>query len=553
MIESLSISNYALIDNIELNFTPGLNIITGETGAGKSIMLGALSMLFGNRADTRVVRDKDKKSVVEAVFNVSRYAHIRPIVEANDIEWNDKELILRREITPAGRSRSFVNDVPVQLSALKQIATLLVDIHSQHQNLLLSNPEYQLSVIDTLIPDQSLKIQYAEAYDQYRSAMKKYQSVKRAIAASKAEEEYFRYQLAYLDELKLQDDEIEQLEAERDLLANAGDIRETLSRLVQAMSEGETNVSSLLRYSEHEAAKISDLKDLEGIAERLESLRIEADDIAATFESLENNIEANPARLEEIEERLSDLYEALRKFGAESIGELMAKRDELSVKIDAIDNGEELLKAHTAKAKAAKRNAAAIAAKLSEARHKEAELFAETLRQNAVPLGMKNLIVNVDFNTIDLSPSGIDDVNFLVAFNKNQQPMPVKDTASGGEISRLMLTIKSIIASRMQLPTIIFDEIDTGVSGDVANRMGLLMQQLSQSLQVISITHLPQIAAKGVAHFKVYKEDSDETTNTRVRQLDDNMRIDELALMLSGDSSNEAARATARTLLVQNK
>lgn len=553
MIESLSISNYALIDNIELNFTPGLNIITGETGAGKSIMLGALSMLFGNRADTRVVRDKDKKSVVEAVFNVSRYAHIRPIVEANDIEWNDKELILRREITPAGRSRSFVNDVPVQLSALKQIATLLVDIHSQHQNLLLSNPEYQLSVIDILIPDQSLKIQYAEAYDQYRSAMKKYQSVKRAIAASKAEEEYFRYQLAYLDELKLQDDEIEQLEAERDLLANAGDIRETLSRLVQAMSEGETNVSSLLRYSEHEAAKISDLKDLEGIAERLESLRIEADDIAATFESLENNIEANPARLEEIEERLSDLYEALRKFGAESIGELMAKRDELSVKIDAIDNGEELLKAHIAKAKAAKRNAAAIAAKLSEARHKEAELFAETLRQNAVPLGMKNLIVNVDFNTIDLSTSGIDDVNFLVAFNKNQQPMPVKDTASGGEISRLMLTIKSIIASRMQLPTIIFDEIDTGVSGDVANRMGLLMQQLSQSLQVISITHLPQIAAKGVAHFKVYKEDSDETTNTRVRQLDDNMRIDELALMLSGDSSNEAARATARTLLVQNK
>lgn len=553
MIESLSISNYALIDNIELNFTPGLNIITGETGAGKSIMLGALSMLFGNRADTRVVRDKDKKSVVEAVFNVSRYAHIRPIVEANDIEWNDKELILRREITPAGRSRSFVNDVPVQLSALKQIATLLVDIHSQHQNLLLSNPEYQLSVIDILIPDQSLKIQYAEAYDQYRSAMKKYQSVKRAIAASKAEEEYFRYQLAYLDELKLQDDEIEQLEAERDLLANAGDIRETLSRLVQAMSEGETNVSSLLRYSEHEAAKISDLKDLEGIAERLESLRIEADDIAATFESLENNIEANPARLEEIEERLSDLYEALRKFGAESIGELMAKRDELSVKIDAIDNGEELLKDHTAKAKAAKRNAAAIAAKLSEARHKEAELFAETLRQNAVPLGMKNLIVNVDFNTIDLSPSGIDDVNFLVAFNKNQQPMPVKDTASGGEISRLMLAIKSIIASRMQLPTIIFDEIDTGVSGDVANRMGLLMQQLSQSLQVISITHLPQIAAKGVAHFKVYKEDSDETTNTRVRPLDDNMRIDELALMLSGDSSNEAARATARTLLVQNK
>lgn len=553
MIETLSISNYALIDKIELTFAPGFNIITGETGAGKSIMLGALSMLFGNRADTSVVRDKEKKSVVEAVFDVGRYGHVRRAVEAHEIEWDDRQLILRREITTSGRSRSFVNDVPVSLTVLREIATQLVDIHSQHQNLLLSNSEFQLSLVDTLLPDISAKHAYEEAYEQYRQAMKKYQAVKRAIAASKAEEEYFRYQLGLLDQLNPQPDELIQLESERELLANATEIKTTLSRLVEMLSDSESSVTTMLKTAVNESMKVADVADLRQMPERLESIRIEADDISSTFESLNGSIEANPARLEFVEERLSEIYEALRKFSVESIEELIEKREELSLKIDAIDNGEERLKAFTIKAKAAKKNAVALAAVLTEARKSVAGKLADVLQQSAIPLGMKNLRVEITVDADELGPCGADDVSLLVAFNKNQPLMPVKETASGGEISRLMLTIKSIIAGYRQLPSIIFDEIDTGVSGDVANRMGDMMRQLSRNIQVISITHLPQIAAKGDTHFKVYKEDSEDSTNSRVMRLTPEQRIGELALMLSGDAVNEAARETAKSLLASTE
>ncbi len=552
MIETLSISNYALIDKIELSFAPGFNIITGETGAGKSIMLGALSMLFGNRADTGVVRDKGKKSVVEAVFDVSRYAHLRKSVESNDIEWDDRQLILRREITPAGRSRSFVNDVPVALSVLKEIATQLVDIHSQHQNLLLSNNEYQLGLVDTLLPDKSVKQAYDEAYEQYRQAMKKYQAVKRAIAASKAEEEYFRYQLGVLDQLDPQPDELNQLESERDMLANATEIKTTLSRLVDLLSDGEENVVGMLKSAANEAMKVSEIKGLHQMPDRIESIRIEAADIASTFESLNGSIEANGVRLEFVEERLSEIYEALRKFSVETIDELIEKRDDLRLRIDAIDNGDERLKAFTLKAKAAKKNVVALAAELTAARKRVAAELSTMLRDKAMPLGMKNLSVEVSVAPAELSPSGADEVTLLASFNKNQPLMPVKDTASGGEISRMMLAVKSIIAEYKQLPTIIFDEIDTGVSGDVANRMGDMMKRMSKNIQVISITHLPQIAAKGDVHFKVYKEDSAEATNSYVRPLTEGERIGELAMMVSGDADNEAARETARSLLAQS-
>lgn len=552
MIETLSISNYALIDNIELSFAPGFNIITGETGAGKSIMLGALSMLFGNRADTGVVRDKGKKSVVEAVFDVSRYSHLRNSVESNDIEWDDSQLILRREITTSGRSRSFVNDVPVSLTVLKEIALQLVDIHSQHQNMLLSNPEYQLGLLDMLLPDKSLKRLYEEAYEQYRQAMRKYQAVKRAIAASKAEEEYFRYQLGVLDQLNPQSDELNQLESERDMLANATEIKTTLSRLVDLLTDGEMNVVGMLKTASNEADKVAEFKELSQMPDRIESLRIDAADIASTFESFNSSIETNGARLEYVEERLSEIYEALRKFSFETIDELIAKREDLRLRIDAIDNGEERLKAFTLKAKAAKKNVMTLAAELTAARKAVAGEFAEMLSDKAMPLGMKNLRVQVSVAPAELSHSGADEVTLLAAFNKNQPLMPVKDTASGGEISRMMLAVKSIIAEHKQLPSIIFDEIDTGVSGDVANRMGDMMKRMSKNIQVISITHLPQIAAKGDAHFKVYKEDSEDATNSYVRPLTDKERIDEIALMVSGDAANEAARETARSLLAQS-
>ncbi len=549
MIESLSISNYALIDYIELDFTPGLNIVTGETGAGKSIMLGALSMLLGNRADTRVVTDKSKKSVVEAVFNIEANPAVNRLLEINDIDTDDRRLILRREITPTGRSRSFVNDMPVQLATLREIALRLVDIHSQHQNLLLSTPEYQLKIIDTLLPDDSVRTRYAEAYEHFRQAMRKYQAARRAVESSKAEEEYFRFRLQKLDSLQPHEGEQAELEQQRDTLANISSIKLSLRRLTELFADGEENIDSMLRTASAEMANLDGLTSMQGIDERIESLRIEAADLASTFESAESSLEANPELLEQIDERLSDLYDAQRSFGVGSVDELIEQRRILREKIDAIDSGDDRMKELAIKAKSAKKAAVAIASELSEARKAVAVDFGARLRDNASSLGMKNLQVEVSVAPAELSASGADDVNLLVAFNKNQPLMPVKDTASGGEISRLMLTVKAIVADRMQMPSIIFDEIDTGVSGDVANRMGQLMKGISRRIQVISITHLPQIASKGDSHYKVYKEDSDVATNTRVRRLAESERVGELALMLSGDAANDAARATAQTLL----
>ena len=549
MIKTLSISNYALIENLKLDFTSGLNIVTGETGAGKSIMLGALSMLFGNRADTRVVTDKAKKSAVEAVFDISAYRSIKSIIEANDIEWDENELILRREINPAGRSRSFINDTPVQLTLLREVAVHLVDIHSQHQNLLLATPEYQLSLIDTLLPDKSVKEKYAQAYDNYRTALRKYQITKRAVESGRAEVEYYRFQLQKLAELNPQAGEQEELEQERDVLANAGDIKEALRKALSLFGDDDGNVVDMLRSATAEIESLSSLPDAESLAERIDSLRIEANDITETLESLENRIEANPARLEQVEERLSEIYEMQRKFEVDTIEGLLALREELELKVDAIDNGDERVKMLATKAKIAKKEATAVAAELSLQRAEVAKQFAKMLCDNAIPLGMKNLQVDIALTPSELSPTGADNVEFLFAFNKNQPLMPVKDTASGGEISRLMLTVKAIVADKIQLPSIIFDEIDTGVSGDVANRMGEMMKDISQRIQVIAITHLPQVASKGDAHYKVFKEDSELRTHTYVKPLDIEGRISELALMLSGDSANAAARATAQSLL----
>lgn len=549
MIETLSISNYALIDNIELTFLPGLNIITGETGAGKSIMLGALSMLFGNRADTKVVSDKSKKSVVEGVFDITGYGEIERLLNENDIDTLGAQLILRREISPSGRSRSFVNDVPAQLSVLREIAIRLVDLHSQHQNLLLADSDYQLAVIDTMLDDKSVKTEYAEAYEAFRAALKKYQIARRASETSKAEEEYIRYQLQLLEQLNLQPGEQEALEQERSLLANVTSVKSALMQIAEMLDGGENNILSMLRHSTGLLDDLDGLPEAEALSARFESLRIEADDIKDTVESLDSRLDADPRRLEYVEERLSDIYELQRKLSADSDEALIALQQDLSERIDSIDNSDERLKQYASKAKAAKKQAIALAEKLTGARRKVAEKFTGELLESAIPLGMKNLRAEIEITPADLTATGADKVNFLFAFNKNQQLMPVKDTASGGEISRLMLSIKALVAKHVQLPSIIFDEVDTGVSGDVAGRMGRLMKDISRRIQVIAITHLPPVASKGDVHFKVFKEDTATATNTRVRRLSDDERVGELALMLSGDSTNEAARTTARGML----
>lgn len=549
MIETLSISNYALIDNIELAFRPGLNIITGETGAGKSIMLGALSMLFGNRADTRVVSDKSKKSVVEGIFDITGYDEIEHLLKANDIDPLDKQLILRREISPAGRSRSFVNDAPAQLSLLREIAIRLVDLHSQHQNLLLADSDYQLALIDTMLDDKTVKSDYEAAYETFRTALKKYQAARRASETSKAEEEYIRYQLDLLEQLNLQPGEQEALEQERNLLANVTTVKGSLEQIIEMLDGGENNILSMLRYSEDLLDDLDGLQEAEQLTGRIESIRIEANDIKDTIEVIDSRLDADPRRLEYVEERLSDIYELERKLSADSDEALIAMQQELSERIDSIDNSDERLKQYATKAKIAKKNALELAEKLTCARREVAAKFAAELLESAIPLGMKNLRAEIEITPAELNPTGADKVNFLFAFNKNQQLMPVKDTASGGEISRLMLSIKALVANHIQLPSIIFDEVDTGVSGDVAGRMGMLMKDISQRIQVIAITHLPPVASKGDVHFKVFKEDSDTATNTRVRMLTDDERVAELALMLSGDATNEAARATARGML----
>lgn len=550
MIQTLAISNYALIDSITLKFGRGLNIITGETGAGKSIMLGALSMLLGNRADTRVVRDKEKKSIVEAVFDISLYPELKSIAEGADIDWDDKSLILRREITPSGRSRSFINDSPVTLTTLRDAAVQLVDLHSQHQNLLLATPEYQLKIIDTLITDKTVKTLYAEAYDEFRQSLKRYQQAKRALEAGRADEEYLRFQLEKLSELDLVEGEQADLEQQREVLANASSLKQSLRRVISLFTDDEdTSMTARLAEAANIAMSLESLPDAQALARRVESLQIEAADIADTLEQIDNHLEADPRRLEEIEDRLAAIYDLERKHQVDSVEQLIDLRDQIATKLSAVDNGDQRVKALAARAKKAKLRALEIAAQLTAERRAVADRFAKELYDGAAPLGMKNLTVKIDLDPADLGPTGADNVAFLFSFNKNQPLMPVKDTASGGEISRLMLVVKSIIADKMQLPTIIFDEIDTGVSGDVANRMGDLMKSVAERIQVIAITHLPSVAAKGANHYKVYKEDDDLATNTRVRFLSESDRVDELAMMLSGDPQNQSARQTAISLL----
>ncbi len=550
MIENLHISNYALIDRVDIAFHPGFNIITGETGAGKSIMLGALSLLLGGRADTKAVRDPKVKSVIEATFSVKGYGSLETVCTDNDIDWDADHIILRREIAPGGRSRAFVNDTPVTVAVLQEIALQLVDIHSQHQNLLLVSPPYQLRVIDSLAGNGERLKKFAEVYGRYRQAVKHYQLTRRNIEQARDEEEYLRYQYQQLADARLEAGEQDTLEREREVLINMADIKDSLRRLLDALGDSDENVDSLLKTASDEADSLTDLLEgTEGITERLQVLRVECQDIYQTFSDADRQLSADPREIEAVEERLNEIYDLERRHKVDSVEALIDIRDGMEEKLRGIDLGDQSLHSLALAAKRAKKEALDLAREISAVRKETAVEFARILRERALPLGMKNLQVEVAVKETELTATGIDFIEFLFAFNKNQQPMPVGNTASGGEISRLMLSIKSIVADKMQLPSIIFDEVDTGVSGDVANRMGEMMHEISRNIQVMAITHLPQVAAQGNAHYKVFKEDTDTSTVTRVRELTDDERVDELAVMLSGSAVNDAARANARSLL----
>ncbi len=552
MIRSLRVSNYALISDVEIDFEPGLDIITGETGAGKSILLGALSLLLGGRADTRVIADSSKKSVIEAVFDTSDAPGLDDILADNDIDADAAgEVILRRELSPSGRSRAFVNDTPVNLTVMRDIAMRLVDIHSQHQNMLLSDNNYQLAVIDSLADNRELLADYHRAYEVYKGILREYTATRDMIRRNRDDADFISYQLDEIKALSLVAGEQEALEEERAILENAGAINHDIAEALGALEGEDSGALSALGRATDACNGLADknIGDISPLAERLESALIEVGDIARTLRDYESRYRDDPERLEVVEDRLGSIYSLELKHHVDDSDALIDLGERLARKLDAIENGDVVLEDLENRAKAAKRDAMVIARSISTARQTAAQAFASALEEEARPLGMKNLRCTIAITPTRLSPTGIDAVEFLFAFNKNSSPLPVRDTASGGEISRLMLVIKTIVGRKMQLPTIIFDEIDTGVSGDIASRIGVMMSRIAENIQVITITHLPQVAARGTSHYKVYKEDNDTSTETKLRRLDESGRIDEIAMMLSGDSSNAAARETARVLL----
>ena len=549
MLESLHISNYALIDRIDILFHEGFNVITGETGAGKSIILGALSLILGGRADSRVVADPSSKSIIEAVFTVDGYDALKDYCLQTDIEWDDERCILRREVAPAGRSRAFVNDSPVPLSKLQAVAMRLIDIHSQHQNQLLATPEFQLMVIDTLAGNEHRLKEYSSRYNSLRDAVRRLKAMRQRVEKSKEDEEFTRYQLEQLEELALSQGEQEELENEREVLTNLTAIKNALDRAIASLTGDDTNAVDLIDTIDACDELDGVLSEEDDVPSRLESAKIEISDIASSLENVNERLAADPGRLEAVEERLNSIYSLCHKHHLNNGDELLILRDNLRAKLRELDNSDDMVAELEKEARRAKALAKETAVEISNSRKEEAKKFSAHLRDTAMPLGMKNLQVDVVVDPADMGPTGIDSVQFMVAFNKNQNLMPVGATASGGEISRLMLSIKTIIASRMSLPSILFDEIDTGVSGDVANRMALMMREISKSIQVTTITHLPQVAAKGDTQYRVYKEDDDHATHTRINQLTPEQRVNAIAEMLGGATVDDAARQAAISLL----
>lgn len=559
MIKTLHISNYALIDELDIDFAPGFNIITGETGAGKSIILGALSLLLGGRADLKAIKRDENKSVIEAVFTLESDSTTAAMLAEMQLEPEvGNECILRREISPGGRTRAFVNDTPVGLQQLRAIATQLVDIHSQHENLLLAQPEFQLRIIDCMAANEALVKEYHKAYAAFRAALKEFTDTRDMLRRNRDDADFISFQYEQLRDINIQAGEQQQLEDERIMLETAGTRKERIDEALLPLADGDTNALSLIDSAVDALTELSasleesmpglDAAELVG---RLDSVRIEVADIADSLREQLDNIDADPERLESISQRLAALYSLELKHHVESSDDLIAIRDQLGERLTTIENGNEMLAELERKAKRAKKTALEVATELSKRRSEAAPLFAATLRERAMPLGMPNLRCEVPVERDKLGPDGIDSLKFLFAFNKNQELMPVGNTASGGEVSRLMLSLKSIVAEKMNLPTVIFDEVDTGVSGEVATRMADMMAHMSRYMQVITITHLPGVAAMGSRHFKVYKEDGEVGTNTRICRLDEDKRPAEIALMISGNASDEAALANARALLAR--
>ncbi len=551
MVKSLSIKNYALIDELEIDFPKGFSIITGETGAGKSILMGALSLITGQRADTGVLKNPEKKCVVEANFLLAGYG-LEKFFDENELDYAH-ESILRREISPVGKSRAFINDTPVNLNILKELSLKLIDIHSQHQNLNLNQSEFQLKVVDNYAKNQQLFEDYQAIYTSYKNLQKEYDDLMQQASQSKEDLDYLSYRFDELEKAKLIKGEQEELEEEAKTLNNTEEIQQNLLLINHLLSEDEFAVLIKLKEAFQAASKIKQVfKKIDPIVERLNSSYIELKDIAEEVEQMLSDIVVNPERTEYVNSRLDLIYSLQKKHHVSSIDELLLIKEELDNKLQNIVSFDERIEKLAQKLDKTKKALSEKAKKLSQKRTKAFPEIEKYVSEQLMQLGMPDAVFKINRTETEFTQTGIDKINFLFSANANIPAQNISKVASGGEISRLMLSIKSLLTETGGLPTIIFDEIDTGVSGEIADRMASIMKKMSANMQVISITHLPQVAAKGDTHYLVYKEKQNNIDTTNIRKISGTERINELAKMLSGANITKEAVENAKVLLNLN-
>lgn len=549
MLRKVIIENYALIDSLEIDFSEGLNIITGETGAGKSLLLGALSVILGGRTDAGILRDKEKPCVIETEFGIAGFG-LEETFSGIDLDYADTTT-LRRVISPSGKSRAYINELPVTVQTLKEIGSRLIDIHSQHQTLLLSNNRFQIDLVDSVAAHGALMDEYVAAYETMKQTARQLQQLREETDNSRKDEDYLRFQYQQLEEARLSEGEQQELESLQNELAHAGEIKETMLASESLLNEDENGVLPRLKAIVQQLNRTENVfpKSAE-LAGRIRSTLEELKDVSGEISSEGERVETDPTRLESVETRLDMLYSLQQKHRVSSVEELIALRDEIAEKLSGIENFDTEIQRLTTQVAALKKQALEIACKISSGRKSAIPNVEKYVRNTAASLGMPNVQFTVELTPVEeLLPNGTDKVRFLFTANRNMPLQPVEQIASGGEMSRLMLCLKSLVAQHKKLPAIIFDEIDTGISGEIADKMGQIIHALASHLQVINITHLPQVASKGQNHYFVYKEDTATATNTRIRKLNDKERVMEIAKMLSGSNVTDAAVAQAQALL----
>ena len=550
MIKTLYIRNFTLIEELSMQLYPGFSVITGETGAGKSIILGAIGLLLGNRADSKTIKQGAERCTIEAHFDISRY-NLRSFFDKNDIDYDDEDCILRRELTATGKSRAFINDTPVPLTLMRELGEQLVDVHSQHQNLLLQKEDFQLGVLDIIADDHKQLTDYQNAYDSYRESLHRLEQMQADIEQSRKNEDFVRFQYQELHAAALKSGEEEELEQQADMLNHAEEIKQAFFETDNLLSAENTGIVSQLKRAFSSIKSVEKVfPKTEDMAERIDNAYIELKDVAAEISSLLESIDFDPAQLDAVNERLDNLYTLQKKYHVTTTEELIEKEKQLAEQLSHIENSDDELKELEEQTAACLKKAEQLAQQLTRMRKDAAKVVEKQMLERLVPLGIPYIRFGVNLTSKPLAADGADKVSFLFSANTSTPMQPVSQVASGGEIARVMLSLKAMISGAVKLPTIIFDEIDTGVSGKIAEKMALMMQEMgNKDRQVISITHLPQIAARGNHHYKVFKVETPQGTQTQMKQLEPDERIHEIAQMLSGESVTEAALQNSRELL----